>query len=130
MIIVFPISIIWLGLILAKGKWKEIINYARVLIVFSAIFLVASFCFFKWTCTVNVYGMYDNYVENAEVMEKYFRNILVDENSTSFERETIYREKMRDIYNLEFKKMWTFSIFVFFSTFLLLFVIPKKLNYN
>jgi len=55
-----------------------------------------------------------------------FRGYIIDQNATSFEKETVYRETMSSIYDLQFKKMWTFGAFVFLSAFLLLAVISKK----
>lgn len=125
-LIALPIFTIWLGLLLSKGKWREIKDHIRALIVFIAIFLVSSFCIFKWTSTVNTYGIYGHYIKNAEATEDFFRNYTIDKDSTSFEKEATYRELMKSIYDLEFKKMWTFSAFVFLSAFLLLNVAPKK----
>lgn len=125
-LIVLPLLVVWLGLLLSKGKWREVKNYTRMLIVFVSIFVVASFCILKWTNTVNNYGIYGHYIKNAESTEEMFRGYIIDKNSTSFEKETIYREMMGSVYDIEFKKMWTFSTFVFLSAFLLLNVIPKK----
>lgn len=127
-IVVLPIFIVWLGLLLSKGNWRGILNHIRTLIVFVAIFLVASFSLFKWTNIVNTYGVYGHYVKNAENTQRMFGGYIIDQNSSSFEKETVYRGMMENVYNLEFKKMWTFGTFVFLSAFLLLLVIPKKDN--
>ncbi|MDD5626010.1 MAG: hypothetical protein PHG83_02505 [Patescibacteria group bacterium] len=127
--IILPLFVIWLGLLLAKGKWREIKNHARVLIVFAAIFSVVTLCVVKYTKIVNVYGVYGHYIENADGTKQFFKeNYLnhIDQGLTPLERETAYREYMLSVYDLEFKKMWTFSAFVFLSAFLLLAVIPKR----
>jgi len=124
--IILPSFVIWLGLLLAKGKWREIKNHARVLIVFAAIFGVVTLCVVKYTKIVNVYGVYGRYIENAAVTKQWFKEGYLDQSLTPFEKETAYREYLLSVYDLEFKKMWTFSAFVFLSAFLLLSVIPKR----
>lgn len=125
-IIILPILTIWLGLLLSKGKWLEIKNHISILVVFVAVLLVASFCIFKWTNAVNTYGIYGHYIKNAEFSGGASKLYPTDNKTTRFENETLYRELMNSRYDLEYKKMWTFSAFVFISAFLLLYAISPK----
>lgn len=124
-IIVLPILVVWLGLLLAKHKWSDVIIYSREMIVFTAIFLVMTFGLFKWTVAINSYGIYGHPIKNAFGYEQFQKEIMLRDMS-HFEQEVIYGDMMKEAVDVEIEKIWTFGAFVFISAFLLLVIMPKK----
>lgn len=121
LLFIHPISMIWTAYILIEGRWLNLKNKIKPFLVISSILLVFAFTMIQWTSVTTIYGQYGTSVKHSP--NELF---LLTSDATPFERGTLYREAMDFRYDSVFKKIWTFGAFVFFSTFLLLQIIPDK----
>lgn len=121
---VFPISIIWLIFILTKGHFSEIKNKIKSVLVVSAVLLVLGFTMIEWVSVTTRYGQYGTSVKHSP--EELFLLYVEPKSVTPFEYVTLYREAMESRYDSVFRKIWTFDGIVFFSTFLILYVMKKN----
>jgi membrane protease YdiL (CAAX protease family) len=120
LIIVQPISMVWVAYLLAKGNLSDLKNKIRPFLAISSVLLVLAFTMIKWTSTTTIYGQYGASDKNSP--NELF---LLPTNVTPYELETLYREAVKIRYDLALEKIWTFGGIIFFSTFLMLCVIDK-----
>jgi hypothetical protein len=121
---VFPISIIWLIFILTKGHFSDIKNKIKSVLVVSAVLLVFGFTMIQWVSLTTVYGQYGSSIKDSA--EQTFLSYMEPKSITPFEYMTLYREAVENKYDSVFRKIWTFDGIVFFSTFLILYVMKKN----
>lgn len=124
-IFILPITVLWFAWILTKGNLGKIKRHLRLIIVFTAIMLVASFTMIRWTTVTANYCHYGNYCKVNDYPRFGFQLDYEKGDLTPYETEILMKEAIEYKYDVAFKQIFTFGSFVFFSTFLLLKTIPR-----
>lgn len=120
-----PISTLGIAYILTKGELSKIKNKIRPLLAITVILIVFAFTMIRWTTITTTYCHYGTYCKKA--VEPYSQFIIpYDRGGTDFERATLYREALKNKYDIMFKQIWIFGFIMFTGTFLLLYALEKK----
>jgi len=119
-----PISTLGIAYILTKGELSKIKNKIRSLLVTTVVLIVFAFTIIQWTTVTTNYCHYGNYCKKAYEPEVQF--IIPHGAKTDFEKATLYKEALKNKYDIMFKEIWTFGFIMLASTFLLLYGIEKK----
>lgn len=119
-----PISTLGIAYILTKGKLSQTKSKIRPIFAVSVILIVFAFTMLQWAITTTDYCQYGSYCKRAGDYENHF--LIPYGADTNYEKATLYREAHKNVYDLVFKKIWTFGLFMFVSTFLLLYSLKNK----
>lgn len=120
-----PVSTLGIAYILAEGEWRKVKSKLRIIMSTAVILIVLAFTMIQWTTITTIYGHYGSYSKRATSPEIQFL-IPGSTAMTDFENATLYREALKNKYDIMFKEIWTFGLITFASFFLLLYAMGKR----